>query len=64
LRAIGGSTIVMAGGCPAPGPAERRVVVGTGDGVLSLEEVEWKGKVARGGEIASLLKDELNGRFE
>lgn len=64
MRVAGGPTIVMAGGCPAPGPAERRVVVGTGNGVLSLEEVEWIGKIARGGEIASLLKDELKGRFE
>ncbi len=64
MRVAGGPTIVMAGGCPAPGPTERRVVVGAGDGVLSLEEVEWKGKVARGGDIASLLKDELKGRFE
>ncbi len=64
LRAVGGPTVVMAGGCPAPGPAERRVVVATGDGVLCLEEVEWKGKVARGGEIVSLLKDALKGRFE
>jgi len=64
MRVAGGRSIVMAGGCPAPGPAGRRVVVGTGDGVLSLEEVEWKGKIARGGEIASLLEDELKGRFE
>ncbi len=64
MRVAGRPTIVMAGGCPAPVPAERRVVVGTGEGALSLEEVEWKGTVARGGEIADLLKDALKGRLE
>ncbi len=64
LRVAGGPSIVMAGGCPAPAPGERRVVVGTGDGALSLEEVEYKGEVARGGGIASLLRDALKGRFE
>ncbi len=64
LRVAVGPSIVMAGGCPAPVAAERRVVVGTGDGVLCLEEVEWKGKVAQGGEIAALLKEASKGRFE
>ncbi len=64
LRVAGGPSIVMAGGCPAPVASERRVVAGTGDGVLSLEEVEWKGKVARGAEIVALLKDALKGGFE
>src|SRR3989304_2993449 len=35
----------------------RRLLVGTGKGLLSLEEVEWKGVVARGEEIVSLLAD-------
>jgi hypothetical protein len=38
--------------------------VGTGKGLLQLEEVEWKGKTARGEEIASLLKKEITGGFE
>ncbi|MGE5190470.1 MAG: formyltransferase [Gemmatimonadota bacterium] len=63
LRVAGGPSIVMAGGCPAPVPGDRRVVVGTGDGILVLEDVEWKGKAARGAEIVPLLKDALNGRF-
>jgi methionyl-tRNA formyltransferase len=41
----------------------RRLLVGTGKGLLSLEEVEWKGVVARGEEIVSLLADAGEGRF-
>jgi methionyl-tRNA formyltransferase len=48
-----------------PGDAGRRnrLFVGTGKGLLSLEEVEWKGVVAQGEEIVSLLADAGEGRF-
>ena len=62
--------LVRAAGPPAaaavgPGDAgrRRRLLVGTGKGLLSLEEVEWKGVVARGEEIVSLLADAGEGRF-
>ena len=41
-----------------------RVLVGTGEGLLSLEEIERNGVVARGEEIASLLADAGDRRFE
>ena len=49
-----------------PGDAgrRRRLLVGTGKGLLSLEEVEWKGAVARGEEIVSLLADAGEERFQ
>ncbi|MCL5965953.1 MAG: formyltransferase [Deltaproteobacteria bacterium] len=46
-----------------PGGAPR-VVVGTGSGALVLEEIEWRGRVAKGEEIAALLGREIQGRFE
>jgi len=51
-------------GRPAAEDRGRRVLVGTGEGLLSLEEVERKGVVARGEEIVSLLADAGSGRFE
>jgi len=63
--------LVIPGGPPFPGKEERpgdasrqrRVLVGTGEGLLSLEEVEWKGAVVQGEGIVSLLADARNGRF-
>lgn len=40
-----------------------RLFVGTGKGLLLLEEIEWKGAVARGEKIVSLLADAGEGRF-
>ncbi|GAB4366537.1 MAG: hypothetical protein Kow00128_10120 [Deltaproteobacteria bacterium] len=60
----GGGAFLLAGGCPAPMPGEKRVVVGTGDGLLVLEEIEWRGRCAEGEAIVSLLADQRNGRFE
>jgi methionyl-tRNA formyltransferase len=59
------------GGNKCPGGIENaihaledlRVVVGTGEGFLQLEEVEWKGRIARGEEIVSLFGDKLGERF-
>ncbi len=64
--------LVIPGGPPFPekeespgaGYREKRVLVGTGEGLLSLEEVEWKGAVVQGEGIVSLLADPRNGRFE
>ncbi len=64
LAVAGGSSFLLAGGCPAPVREEKRVVVGTGDGLLVLEEIEWRGKIGRGEEIAALLADPPKGRFE
>lgn len=64
LAVAGGSSILLAGGCPAPMPSEKRVVVGTGDGLLLLEEIEWRGKTGSGEAVAALLADQRNGRFE
>jgi len=51
-------------GLPVADDRESRVLVGTGEGMLSLEEVERNGVVARGEEIVSLLADAKSGRFE
>jgi len=64
LSVVGGPSFLLAGGCPAPVPGEKRVVVGTGNGLLVLEEVEWRGQRGRGEEVAVLLADQRNGRFE
>ena len=60
----GGSSFLLAGGCPAPVREEKRVVVGTGSGLLVLEEIEWRGRTGRGEEIAALLADLPERRFE
>ena len=69
-REVPPGKLVPGAGPPAaasvgPGDAcrRRRLLVGTGKGLLSLEEVEWKGVVARGEEIVSLLADAGEGRF-
>ncbi len=64
ITAAGGSSIMAAGGCLANVRTERRVLVGTGDGLLLLEEIERNGITARGEEIESLLGMDLEGRFE
>ena len=70
VREVPPGKLVPGAGPPAaasvgPGDAcrRRRLLVGTGKGLLSLEEVEWKGVVARGEEIVSLLADAGEGRF-
>jgi len=64
LSVVGGSSVLLAGGCPAPMPGEKRIAVGTGAGMLVLEEIEWRGKTRRGEAIVALLADHRNGRFE
>jgi methionyl-tRNA formyltransferase len=54
-----GTVVFVEGGETAPlGPFEpprgRRAAVAAADGLLLLEEAEWKGRTARGEEIASL----------
>jgi methionyl-tRNA formyltransferase len=49
-----------AGAGRGPGP---RVAVGTGDGLLVLEEVEWKGRTAVGPEVCALLGEEIERGF-
>src|SRR3990172_541005 len=70
VREVPPGKLVPGAGPPAaasvgPGDAcrRRRLLVGTGKGLLSLEEVEWKGVVARGEEIVSLLADAGEGRL-
>jgi hypothetical protein len=48
---------------PEDAGRRRRLLVGTGEGLLLLEEIEWKGAVARGEKIVSLLADAGEGRF-
>jgi UDP-4-amino-4-deoxy-L-arabinose formyltransferase/UDP-glucuronic acid dehydrogenase (UDP-4-keto-hexauronic acid decarboxylating) len=43
--------------------AGQRVVVGTGEGLLQLEEVEWRGYNSKGEDIVSLFSSELHARF-
>ncbi len=63
LRIAGGPAFLLAGGCPAPVREARRVVVETGDGLLQLEEIEWRSRTARGEEVAVLLAGHADGRF-
>jgi len=38
-------------------------MVGTGKGLLRLEDVEWNGKIAKGEAVVSLLKKEITRGF-
>jgi UDP-4-amino-4-deoxy-L-arabinose formyltransferase/UDP-glucuronic acid dehydrogenase (UDP-4-keto-hexauronic acid decarboxylating) len=60
---VGGPSFRMAGGCPMPTREEKRILVGTGSGLLLLEEVEWNGKTAEGEAIVSLLGKAITGGF-
>jgi len=63
IRVSGGPSFAMAGGCPAPVSAPRRVVVGTGEGWLQLEEIEWRTRTVKGEAIVDLLAGAANGRI-
>lgn len=63
MTVAGGKSLRVAGGCLTTVFSERRVLVGTGRGLLRLEEVERNGKTARGEEIVSFLKKEITGGF-
>ncbi len=59
----GGASLQAAGGCLTTVRAERRLLVGTGSGLLRLEEVEWNGKTAKGEAIASLFGKAITGGY-
>jgi UDP-4-amino-4-deoxy-L-arabinose formyltransferase/UDP-glucuronic acid dehydrogenase (UDP-4-keto-hexauronic acid decarboxylating) len=63
IRLSGGTSFAMAGGCVAPVSSPRRVVVGTGEGWLQLEEIDWRARTAKGAEIVDLLAGAANGRL-
>jgi len=63
IRVTGGRSIAVAGGCLTPLSSPRRIVVGTGDGWLQLEEIEWRSRAARGEAIADLLAGHVDGRI-
>lgn len=55
-------TLVLLEGDP-PGTASGPVAgVAAGEGILRLDEVEWKGTCAEGERVASLLSDAIGGR--
>jgi UDP-4-amino-4-deoxy-L-arabinose formyltransferase/UDP-glucuronic acid dehydrogenase (UDP-4-keto-hexauronic acid decarboxylating) len=64
LLVSGGPAASVERGPRLPENGERRVLVGTGEGLLSLEEIEREGAAACGEEIVSLLADARNGRFQ
>jgi UDP-4-amino-4-deoxy-L-arabinose formyltransferase/UDP-glucuronic acid dehydrogenase (UDP-4-keto-hexauronic acid decarboxylating) len=64
MVAGGASSLRVAGGCLTNVRSEKRVMAGTGDGLLQLEEVEWKGKSAKGEAIASFLANAIAEGFE
>jgi UDP-4-amino-4-deoxy-L-arabinose formyltransferase/UDP-glucuronic acid dehydrogenase (UDP-4-keto-hexauronic acid decarboxylating) len=65
MAVAGGERLLQAaGGCLTTVRTESRVLVGTGNGALRLEEVEWKGKVAKGEEIVSLFGKAITGGIE
>jgi UDP-4-amino-4-deoxy-L-arabinose formyltransferase/UDP-glucuronic acid dehydrogenase (UDP-4-keto-hexauronic acid decarboxylating) len=59
LVAGGQTSLRTAGGCLTTVRAESRALVGTGKGLLRLEDVEWNGKIAKGEAVVSLLKKEI-----
>ncbi|MBI5343448.1 MAG: formyltransferase [Deltaproteobacteria bacterium] len=59
----GGPSLRTAGGCLTTVRTPVRVLVGTGSGLLQLEEVEWNGKTAKGEAIASLFGKAITGGF-
>ena len=63
IRLSGGPSFAMAGGCVAPVSSPRRVVVGTGEGWLQLEEIEWGTRTGKGEAVAALLAGAENGRL-
>lgn len=63
IRISGGPSYAMAGGCVAPVSTPRRIVVGTGEGWLQLEEIEWRTRTAKGEGIVDLLAGAANGRL-
>ena len=63
IQVSGGPTFAMAGGCAAPVSSPRRVAVGTGEGWLQLEEIEWRARTAKGEAIVDLLAGAANGRL-
>jgi UDP-4-amino-4-deoxy-L-arabinose formyltransferase/UDP-glucuronic acid dehydrogenase (UDP-4-keto-hexauronic acid decarboxylating) len=64
LAVAGGETSLRtAGGCLTTVRTESRVMVGTGKGLLRLEDVEWNGKIAKGEAVVSLLKKEITRGF-
>jgi UDP-4-amino-4-deoxy-L-arabinose formyltransferase/UDP-glucuronic acid dehydrogenase (UDP-4-keto-hexauronic acid decarboxylating) len=59
----GGTSLRTAGGCLTTLRTEPRVLVGTGSGLLRLEEVEWNGKTVEGEAIVSLFRKAIAGGF-
>ena len=59
----GEASLQAAGGCLTAVKAERRLLVGTGSGLLRLEEVEWNGKTVEGEAIVSFFKKAITGGF-
>ena len=49
------------GGVRRSDSSPRRIVVGTGEGWLQLEEIEWKTRTAKGEGIVDLLAGAANG---
>jgi UDP-4-amino-4-deoxy-L-arabinose formyltransferase/UDP-glucuronic acid dehydrogenase (UDP-4-keto-hexauronic acid decarboxylating) len=64
MTVAGGSSLRVAGGCLTSVSTEKRVLAGTGNGLLQMEEVEWKGKTAKGEAIASLFANAIAEGFE
>jgi methionyl-tRNA formyltransferase len=63
VRITGGASFLMAGGCAVPAREARRAVVETGDGLLQLEEIEWRSRIAKGEAAAELLAGHDRRRF-
>jgi hypothetical protein len=59
----GGTSLRTAGGCLTTVRTEPRVLVGTGSGLLRLEEVEWNGKTIEGEAIVSHFRKAITGEF-
>lgn len=59
-----GTSVHTAGGCRTSVEVEERVLAGTGQGLLQLEEAEWNGKTAKGEAIVSLFGNATEEGFE
>jgi UDP-4-amino-4-deoxy-L-arabinose formyltransferase/UDP-glucuronic acid dehydrogenase (UDP-4-keto-hexauronic acid decarboxylating) len=59
----GAASLHAASGCLTVLRDSPRVLAGTGDGLLRLDEVEWKGRTAEGDDIVSLFGNAIPGGF-
>ncbi|MBI5576873.1 MAG: formyltransferase [Deltaproteobacteria bacterium] len=64
MTVAGGTSLQTASGCLTTVRTPARVLVGTGSGLLQIEEAEWNRRKAEGEAIAALFGKAIKGGFE